>query len=243
MVRTRRPLSPKEGTGLLAFKSPVPFFGLVLLAALPVTALADGKYSIKTVKAEVPKQIAEPIRKLLGNDAVQLLDDKGQVLCEVWFRGEVPAKAESQKGALTYHDLEETIVLGAIRFPKTFTDYRKQKVKPGAYTLRLAFQPMDGDHMGTAPFGEFCLISRASDDRKPDTMTAKELQEMSAKAIGESHPGVLLLFPNPKPEAQPKLVDKGEGNWVVSTKEDANVSGQKMPLGISLTLVGQTTAP
>ncbi len=215
---------------------------VALLAALPWQASAAGKYSIKTTKADPPKELDASIRKLLTDQEVQLLDDKGQVICDVWFRKEVPAKTGDPKAGLTYRDLEETTLLGAIRFERPFTDYRKQKIKRGVYTLRLAFQPMDGDHMGTAPYSEFCLISPAREDKKPDTMTAKELQELSAKAIGESHPGVFLLFPSPKPEAQTKLVDKGDGNWVVSTQEEASVGGQKGALGISLTLVGQTTA-
>jgi hypothetical protein len=215
-------------------------WSVALLVALPLAAPAAGKYAIMTAKAAPPKELDESIRKLLGDEAVQLLDDKGQAICDLWFRKEVPVK--DAKAGLTYRDLEETTVLGAVRFARPFTDYRKQKVKPGVYTLRLGFQPMDGDHMGTAPYSEFCLLSPARDDRKPDTMTAKELQELSAKAIGESHPGVLLLFPSSKPEDRPTLVDKGEGNWVVNVKEEAAAGGRKVPFVISLTLVGQTTA-
>jgi hypothetical protein len=219
-------------------------FVAAMLVGFPFVADADdGKYSIKTVKSEPPKEVQEPIRKLLGDEAIELRDAKGKVICEVWFRKEIPAKSGGDKGALTYRDLEETTVLGAIRFAQPYTDYRKQKVKRGVYTLRLGFQPMDGDHMGTAPYGEFALISPVSEDKKPDPMTAKELQELSAKAIGETHPGVFLLFPNPKPEEQPKLADKGDGHWVVSTRLETNAGGRKLPLGISLTLVGHTAAP
>jgi hypothetical protein len=204
----------------------------------------EAKYSIKTEKAEPPKELQEPIRKLLNDQAVQLLDANGKPICELWFCKELSAKAtpEQVKKGLNYRALGETTLMGAIRFVQPATDYRKQKIKPGVYTLRLGFQPMDGDHMGTAPHPEFCLLSPAAEDKKPDRMSAKELQELSAKAIGESHPGILLLFPNSKPPDNPQLVSKGEGHWVLSVKEEVLVGDQKVTLGIALTLIGFSNA-
>jgi hypothetical protein len=214
----------------------------VLLAAVPAFA-ADAKYTIKAVDASAPKELAEPIRKLLSDRTVQLRNDKGTVLCDVWLRKQLPVKAAQVKNP-NYRDLEESTLLAAVRFDQPFTDYRKHKVKPGVYTLRLGFQPMDGDHMGTAPYAEFCLILAAKDDLKPDLMDTKRLQEMSAKAMGGSHPGVFLLFPNDNPPAGPQLVEKENNHWVVMLKEPLIVGGQKQPmeLGIGLTLIGHTTA-
>ena len=217
----------------------------ILLTAVPAFA-ADAKYTIKAVDTAAPKELAEPIRKLLSNRAVQLRDEKGTVLCDLWLRKQLPVKAAPAqvKNGLSYRDLEESTLLAAVRFDQPFTDYRKHKVKPGVYTLRLGFQPMDGDHMGTAPYAEFCLILSAKDDLKPDLMDSKRLQEMSAKAIGGSHPGVFLLFPNENPPAVPQLVEKENNHWVAMLKEPLIVGGQKQPteLGIGLTLIGHTTA-
>ncbi len=204
----------------------------------------EAKYTIKQAKTAAPKEIHDPIRKLLGDSSIQLLDGKGAVICELWFRKELPVKATPAqvKNGLTYRELEESTVLGAVRFEQQATDYRKQKIKPGVYTLRLGFQPMDGDHAGTAPYSEFCLLVNASLDGKPDLLATKELQELSAKAIGGSHPGVLLLFPNEKPEDTPKLVSKGSDTWVLTLKEPVTVDGQKAGLGVGLTLIGHSTA-
>jgi hypothetical protein len=218
---------------------------VALLAGAPAWA-ADAKYTIKQAKTPAPKELHEPIRKLLDDNSVLVLDEKGGVLCELWFRKELPVKAtpEQVKNGLTYRELEESTVLGAVRFDQLTTDYRKQKVKPGVYTLRLGFQPMDGDHMGTAPYSEFCLLVPAKLDEKPDILEAKELRELSAKAIGGSHPGVFLLYPNEKSEEVPKLVGKENNTWVLTFREAALVDGQKAPagLGVGLTVVGHTTA-
>ena len=217
---------------------------VAFLCVIGTSAKAADAYTIKQAATPPPKELSEAIRNLLTNKSIQLQSDKGGVICEVWFRKEVPAKAtpEQVKNGLTYRELEESTVLGAIRFDQQATDYRKQKIKPGVYTLRLGFQPMDGDHMGTAPYSEFCLLVPANLDEKPDLIETKELRELSAKSVGSSHPGVLLLYPNEKPEDAPKLVNKGSDTWVLNLKEPASAGDQKMPasLGIGLTLIGHS---
>jgi hypothetical protein len=216
---------------------------LAALAVLParegVAAKADNPYGLK-VQAGVapPKEVAEPVRQVLTDRCIQFTDAKGAVLAELWFRKELPAKAtEAQvKNGLTYREFPETTLFGVLRVVQPMTDYRKQKVPAGVYTLRLAYQPMDGDHMGTAPFSEFLLVSPAAEDKKPDLMEVKALHEASAKATG-NHPGVFLLFPG-KDAGEPKLVNKGDGHWVVLVKVDAAAGGLKASIGVGLTLVG-----
>src|SRR5262249_39269103 len=148
-------------------------------AVLP--AWAAEAYSVKTATTPVPKELKAAVGNLLSDRSVQFLDPKGNAIGELWFRKEIPAKATPAqvKNGLTYRELDETTLLGAVRFDQAVTDYRKQKIKAGVYTLRLGFQPMDGDHMGTAPYPEFCLLVPANADAKPDTISAKELQELS----------------------------------------------------------------
>jgi hypothetical protein len=217
--------------------------GVLLVATLSLRA-ADNPYSIKTVdKKSAPTEVQEPIRKLLADRCVQLLDAKGEVLAELWFRKDVPAKATDAqiKNGLTYREVPETTLFGAIRFPKQITDYRKQKIPAGVYTLRLANQPMDGDHMGTAPYSEFLLLSPAADDKTPDTMEPKALHEMSGKTTS-SHPGVLLLFPGKGAAAQPKLERKEENHWVLLFLQEVKIGSKKANLPIGLTLIGASSA-
>jgi hypothetical protein len=212
----------------------------LLFAASPAWG-ADGKYSIKTTTAPAPKELKPAIGKLLSDQAIQVLDDKGKPVEEIWLRKDVPVKATPQqlKNGLTYREVEETTLLGVVRFNQQATDYRRQRIKPGVYTLRLAYQPMDGDHMGTAPYNEFCLAVPARRDEDPKPLgDPKELHEKSTRATGTSHPGVFLLFPNPKPQDKPELLDKGNGHWVLFAKEEADAGGKKAPLGIALVVVG-----
>lgn len=216
--------------------------GWVVLALMVAPGLAaEGKYSIKLAATPIPKELAEGIAKLMSDRSVQLLDDKGKLMAELWLRKEVPAIATPAqlKNGLTYRELEETTLVGAMRIDQQMLDYRKQKIKPGVYTLRVAYQPQDGDHMGTAPYTEFGLLSPAAEDKNPGPhKEAKELHEVSTKATGTSHPGVLLLFPNEKPKDTPELVSKPNGHWVLNFKVEVNVKDQKTTLGMGLNLIG-----
>ncbi len=198
------------------------------------------EYSIKSVPTPVPKELAASVAKLLTDRSVQFLNSNGDTIAEIWFRNDLPsnATAEQVKNGLTYRELDETTLLGAIRFHQPLTDYRQQNIKPGVYTIRLGYQPMDGDHMGVAPHTEFGLLVPAKADEKPDAMDAKALQDLSKKSSGSSHPAVLLLYPYEKPADQPTLVDKGKDTWVLNVKQVVTAGGQQTAIGIGLTLIG-----
>ena len=221
------------------------FAGLAILAVLSLTAFAeDAPYKVKSEKVPPAKELSEAIRKLLSEDALQLADASGEVAMTFWFRSAIPSQAgeEQIKNGLTYREVPATTVIGAVQFAKPWTDYRKQKIPAGVYTLRLAIQPMDGDHMGTAPYSDFCLLSPAAKDQSADTMEPKALFEMSAQAPGGTHPGVVLLYPNNKPEAEPKLTAKANSTAVLYVKRAVDANGKQAALGFGFTVAGTTTA-
>src|SRR5262245_45072994 len=130
---------------------------LIVCVVLLGVQAQDAKYAIKVAETPPPKELEPAIQKLLGKQSIQLLDAGGKVLGEYWFRTEVPAEAtdEQIKNGLTYREVPQSTIIGAVRFDQDTRDYRKQKVKAGVYTLRLGYQPMDGDHAGMSDFQEF----------------------------------------------------------------------------------------
>src|SRR5215210_4013069 len=97
-------------------------FVAVLFACSPTIA-AEPKLAAKVEKAEVPDALAEPVRKLLDEQALVVRDGEAEVMT-VWFRTEIPAKASAEqvKNGLTYREIPEGELVGAIRFPAKFTD-------------------------------------------------------------------------------------------------------------------------
>jgi hypothetical protein len=214
-----------------------------LLFAAPISFAAD-KLTVKVADADPPKDLGDAVRAVLDNKAMTVSDDKGKVICTVWARKSLESKAtaEQAKAGLKYAQVEETTVVGAVQFPEDWRDYRKQKIKPGVYTLRLSMQPEDGDHQGTAPFNDFCLLAPAALDKAPDLMEVKDMHELSAKTIGRKHPAMMLLFPNPKPAEAPAVEAKPKDHWVLSYRIPATAGDQKTHLGFSLVVVGETSA-
>jgi hypothetical protein len=211
------------------------------------TAQDAKKYSIKTGGNPIPKDVSEAIQKLLHNESIQLLDGAGKLLCEVWLRKEVPAEAtpEQIKSGVTFREVKQTEILGAIQFHKDWTDYRKQKVKAGVYTLRLAFQPTDGKHTAdVSDYHEFALVIKAAADTKPALMEAKMLADRSGDSLDLAHPGVFMLWPNNKPGKEPQFVAHAKNHFVLNSRCDLVVKGKATgtSIGIGITLLGHSPA-
>jgi hypothetical protein len=232
MIRTLRCLLP---VGCLAL-------------AFSVATSGDGKkYSIKTADNPIPMELTEPIQKLLNGPSVQLLDGTGEPICEIWFRKEIPTDAapEQLKTGVTYREVKQTEIFGVIQFHKDWADYRKQKIKAGVYTMRLAYQPADGKHtLEHSEFQEFLLVTAAKADTRTALMEPKDLREISGESIGSGHPGVFMLWPNTKPGTEPSLAARPKNHWVLNTRANLMVDGKAIntPIGIGLNLVGHSPA-
>jgi len=212
----------------------------ILCLVLIATAAADPTFTAKNESLDPPAAVAEPIRKLLGPDALVVRGEKDAVVMTVWFRAAIPvrATAEQVKNGLTYREIPEGALVGVVQFPHPFTDFRRQEIPAGVYTLRFAVQPDIGDHTGTAPHPDFCLLSPAAKDATATAVEKKALIEMSSAVNEGKHPAVLLLFPNAGPEAAPKIVEKGGGVWVATTRRAVDAGGAKATLGFGLTVAG-----
>ena len=207
-------------------------FGMFAVAAEP-------KFSAKVEKVELPAKLAEPIRKLLDEQAL-VVRNGDDVVMRIWFRAEIPVKAteEQIKNGLTYREIPEGTLVGALEFPTKFTDYRKQELPAGVYTLRFAVQPDIGDHTGTTPHPEFCLICPAEEDKTMEEIEKKKLIELSSKVNEGRHPAVLLLWPNNGKDDGVKVLEKGNGVLVATIKRAVASEGLKTNLGFAVTVAG-----
>jgi len=214
---------------------------MVVSSSIRIEAAAP-KFAAKYEKVAPPNVLAEPIRKLLAEEALVVRGEAEEPIMRVWFRTEIPVKAtmDQIKNGLTYREIPEGTLVGAVEFPTTFTDFRKQRIPAGVYTLRFAIQPDIGDHTGTAPHPEFCLMSLPDKDKSAEPLEVKSLIEVSSEVNEGKHPAVLLLFPNNAKDVSPKLVSKGEGVWIVTTRRAVATENVKALLGFGITVAGTT---
>jgi len=168
----------------------------VILCALLFSRAGFAQGSrLETIGPLTESAVPESVRKALEPKGYRVLRDDGRVVCEVWFRAAVPIQAgKTSEPEVVYTGLEESTLVGVILFPEPTTDYRGQAIKAGAYTLRYALYPADGNHIGISPNRDFLLLIPADlDSDVAARYSFEDLVKLSAKAAGTNHPAGLSL--------------------------------------------------
>lgn len=211
---------------------------LVLLA--PAAFAAPPKLTLAVAKQDPPKELADQVKKLLGTDAAAVTDDAGTLSLTLWFRTELPsaATADQIKNGLTYREVADGTLIGAVRLDKPFVDFRKQEIPAGVYTLRVAAQPDTGDHKDTAPHQDFALLVPAAADTSAEPIEMKELVKLSLKVLDSDHPAVMLLFPHHGTEEKAELVTPADDIRCVRLRRPVSAGDKKTSIGISVVVQG-----
>ena len=187
----------------------------VLLSLLIPATVVLGQYSTKPGGAP-PSEVAPEITAELQKQGVAVLSN-GQPYCELWFRAQAPKAPESSEQDVSWKTVPHGSLLGAVRYSVEGKDRRGQKIKPGVYTLRYSYYPVDGAHQGVESTRDFLVISPADSDKDPKATPAfAALMDMSRKVSGGRHPAVLTIW-KAGSEWQEGLAQQGE-DWTLGTK-------------------------
>lgn len=213
---------------------------LIVTMVLAGFVYGQNAYTVKVEKTALPKELAAGIGMLLADEALLVQAENGTTVATIWLRKTLPSKAapEQVKTGLTYRELQQSTLVGAVHFGQAWTDYRNQRIAAGVYTLRFGMQPENGDHQGTSPYNEFCLLCPAAKDTKPASMDVKDLHELSSLSPGGTHPGIMLLFPNSKPVPGAKIASKPNAIQVLYVTMNVEAAGQKTALGFGFVVAG-----
>jgi hypothetical protein len=216
--------------------------GFCLAFALAITALGGHAASpaLKVVDKEPPKELDPSIVARLQKSAVQLLDgDKPSY--EFWFVNELPLASKPASPAKSLDAVKQATLLGAVSVPKALRDYRDDELAAGVYTMRLALQPQDGNHLGTSEFNWFAVLVPAKLDTKPDGITDyKPLVKASSKETATDHPVILSLRPPSSPDGDtPKLCEPASEHKSVRVKVPAKFGEEKTALVFEVVYEGK----
>jgi hypothetical protein len=159
--------------------------------ALAVSAHADAP----------PAEVAASVGAVLRPGGARVA--AGGVTLDFWWVGALATSHGA--GAAGWRQVAEGSLVGAVRISAPFKEIRGKTVKAGVYTLRFALQPANGDHLGVSPHREFLLIVPAAADVDPGPIAHDRVVELSAKALGTSHPAAWSLDP-PVSKGQPMTV-------------------------------------
>lgn len=163
-----------------------------------------------------------------------------RVVMHLWFRTLLPVSAPAGKdeAAPAYRRIPEGAIVGAVRLPEPFIDYRRQRLPAGLYLLRFAIQPDTGDHTDTAPHREFLLLTRATDDTTPGPMETGALIEMSSRVTGGRHPALLLLWPVDEGTRAPAVIETTPGVLSAAVDRPASDGVRTQMLRFGITVAG-----
>ena len=210
---------------------------LVLLVAGVASAQS---YKVEKIAAPPPLELAPAVREALAGEALRVVGPQG-TLCELWLRKVMSAQANpSQEVDVTLGQLAEGTLVGAVRFPADVKDYRSQQIKAGAYTLRYALIPTDGNHYGVAPQRDFLLASPASADQSADTVSRDATLALSRKATGTNHVSVWSLAALDSPPASlPAMAHQEDGDmWLLEFRAPVQSGSSAAPVAMVLVVVG-----
>lgn len=215
-----------------------------ILLAFSQAGVQAQDFRAESFTAEVPQQIAAPVRAALSQQAIRVSRKDGALL-EVWLRSSVPVRPRAADAlGVAYSQFVPGTLIGAVRVLSPTRDYRNRQIAPGVYTLRYAVHPVDGNHMGVSPQRDFVLFVAPADDASLEPIAFDNLLTLGRKASGSSHPAVWSLpAPADKLSATPSLLHHDDdAQWLLSTSLTV-VSDGGQPTQIPITLVVAGHAP
>jgi len=200
------------------------FIGVSALLVSTHSSAAD--FILKTTEKAAPKEISESIRAVLQPQAIQLLQGEKPVL-EIWLRNEVPLKAKPASANEALNSIAETALVGVVAVnDASLHDYKDNEISKGVYTARFEMQPQNGDHLGTAEFDSFVLLTDATNDKELNGLNNyKTLTKASGKSTSSGHPVVVSLRPASGEGNFPRLTEPAAEHKAIRIKLPAKTSG------------------
>ncbi len=209
-------------------------------AFLAVASVTAADFTLITADKPAPKEMGESIRAVLQPKAIQLVQGDKPAL-EIWLSQEVPLKSKPASANDALAAISETALVAAVAVNDTsLRDYKDNEVPKGVYTARFALQPKDGDHLGTAEFDSFLVLTAAQNDKDLNGLnTFKALTKASGKSTSSGHPIIVSLRPASGEGALPRLTEPVAEHKAIRLKVSAKASnGDKSDLVFDLVFQG-----
>jgi hypothetical protein len=204
---------------------------MVALAAAAILffSAAAGPSKVESTGPATDRAVPEAVRSALEPKGVRVTLPEGP-WCDLWLLKSIPDRKDKGPGAL-HAELAVSSAVGVIRFLAPAADFRGQAIGPGFYTLRYALMPADGSHMGVSEYPDYLLLIPAAQDPDPDAGFKFEgLMDLSRKATGTRHPGVLSLTRS-SGASFPSVTTNDAGHVVLQVKARLR-SGAEAPIAL-----------
>jgi hypothetical protein len=212
---------------------------MLILALIGAVRVSAQNYKVESESAAPPQELAPAIGDLLSQQALKITGPGG-VVCELWLRKTVPGTAPAAQPGVVFPQLQEGVLIAAVRFPANVIDYRKQAIKAGVYTLRYALSPVNGNHQGVAPQRDFLLATPAAVDRDAANLTEARTIELSQKSTVTNHASVWSIMTGAGDAGAAPAVthDADDDWWIIQFTIPVSAGGAPVPTRVGLVVVG-----
>lgn len=185
---------------------------------LCVSVAVGEEHRVEPLAQPAPEGVAAEIAEKLEPSGLQVFR-ADKPLCKIWLVKDLPVAAGFEASETVKYPLAVGELAGVLRFDTKGEDFRGQEIGRGLYTLRYAWQPVDGNHVGTSPTRDFLLLVPADQDTALAPIAEETLFKLSAEAAESSHPAMLSLLPTP-PDASAEPAMQHEEHrdlWILQT--------------------------
>ena len=199
------------------------------------------EYRVETLNEPPPRDsVSDEIVEKVSTTGFKVIRGSNRTVCEIWPCKQWKVKPSFKPSDELLYPFESGQLIGILRFPRRGSDFRDQTIGRGAYTLRYALQPTDGNHEGTSPTRDFLLLVRADDDKAAAPMDVAELLELSAAAAESSHPAMLCLQKASDVTDNGLSIRHDEANdwWLVHFSGKASANGKQHDVPVELIVAG-----
>jgi hypothetical protein len=212
----------------------------VLLLTTGALTVEAGDLTLAAAEKAPPKALDPAITGRLQARCAQLLDG-GKPAVEFWFVTELPLSQKPESLAKALDSVKQSTLLGAVNVTQARRDYRDDELAAGVYTMRLALQPSDGNHLGSSEYVWFAALVQAKLDLKPDGITDyKSLVKASSKGTTTDHPVILSLRPASSADGElPKLSEPAPEHKSVRVRVPAKAGGETTSLVFEVVYEGK----
>lgn len=206
------------------------------------TAVAEGGYTLEVADKEPPAEVSQDLRGQLAPKTYLISGPEGPAF-EFWFVSEIPLDYEPSGSMDALETMDGAALLGLVAVRCTqCRDFRDDAFDPGLFTMRMGFQPENGDHMGTAPYDTFAILVPHKRDAelllegKPDHRT---LVEISSEDTITEHPPIFSLQPIDEAEGEfPRLTEGGDHWKFLCIELPFKAKGKLFPIAVQFVYDG-----
>jgi hypothetical protein len=180
---------------------------IVLAVALVPSAVGANGVTVAKHTNAAPDEISSAVKAVLAPGGATATF--GSTTIDFWWVTSLDVKGKDWTG------VAEGALVGAMKVSAAFKDIRGRNIKPGAYLLRFAMQPQNGDHLGVSPHREFLIATPAADDQSAAVLGHDAAVELGAKTTNIAHPAVLSIDPPLATEPPLSVVQNDAGHTAV----------------------------